>query len=150
MTEPGGPAWRQTIFFPFAITAHLAQGTVLRLAVECPSYQTAVYGHVPLVDAVATIDDGSGTIAFFLVNRGLETVTTVSVDLGSLTPVRLGECLTLAHDDPTAANTPDRQERVAPARNQSARIESGLLTVDLPPISWTAFELIHTNGDTHA
>ena len=25
MTEPGGPAWRQTIFFPFAITARLAQ-----------------------------------------------------------------------------------------------------------------------------
>ena len=29
-TEPGGPAWRQTIFHPFALTARLARGTVLR------------------------------------------------------------------------------------------------------------------------
>ena len=27
MIEPGGPAWRQTIFFPFAITARLATTT---------------------------------------------------------------------------------------------------------------------------
>ena len=26
MTEPGGPAWRQTIFHPFALTARLAKG----------------------------------------------------------------------------------------------------------------------------
>ena len=26
MTEPGGPAWRQTTFYPFSLTAKLAQG----------------------------------------------------------------------------------------------------------------------------
>ena len=26
MTEPGGPTWRQTTFFPFAITSRLAVG----------------------------------------------------------------------------------------------------------------------------
>jgi alpha-L-arabinofuranosidase len=29
MTEPGGPAWRQTTFFPFATTARLARGEVV-------------------------------------------------------------------------------------------------------------------------
>ena len=29
MTEPGGPAWRQTTFFPFAATSRLAQGEAL-------------------------------------------------------------------------------------------------------------------------
>jgi alpha-L-arabinofuranosidase len=50
MTEPGGPAWRQTIFFPFAITARLARGTVLRLDVESPSYDTSEYSTVPLLE----------------------------------------------------------------------------------------------------
>ena len=144
MTEPGGPAWRQTIFFPFAIAARLAQGTVLRLAVESPSYATSEYGTVPLVDAVATIDDDSGAAALFIVNRSQDAAMTVSIDVGSLGPVRLGETITLADDDPTATNTLENQERVAPAPNRSARIEDGLLTVELPAISWTALRLIPT------
>src|SRR5690606_30121195 len=31
MTEPGGPAWRQTTFHPFARTAEAARGDVLRV-----------------------------------------------------------------------------------------------------------------------
>jgi alpha-L-arabinofuranosidase len=142
MTEPGGPAWRQTTFFPFAITARLAQGTVLRLAVECPSYETSEYGSVPLVDAVATIDSDSGEVAVFLVHRSQDAAATVSIDVGSLGRIRLAESLTLADDDPTATNTLEYQERVAPAPNRSVRIEHGVLTVDLAAISWTAIQLI--------
>jgi alpha-L-arabinofuranosidase len=142
MTEPGGPAWRQTIFFPFAITARLARGAVLRLAVESPSYQTSQYGSVPLVDAIATIDNDSGAAALFMVNRSQDAATTVSIDVGSLGPTRLGESLTLADGDPTATNTLEHQERVAPTPNRSVRIEDGVLTVELPPISWTALQLL--------
>ena len=142
MTEPGGPAWRQTTFFPFAITARLAQGTVLRVAVESPSYETSEYGSVPLVDAVATIDNDRGEVAVFLVHRSQDAATTVSIDVGSLGPVRIGESITLADDDPTAANTLEHRERVAPTPNRSVRIEGGVLTVELPPISWTALRLI--------
>jgi alpha-L-arabinofuranosidase len=148
MTEPGGPAWRQTIFFPFAITARLAQGTVLRLDVESPLYETSDYGSVPLVDAVATIDNESGAAALFMVNRSQDTVTTVSIDVGSLGPVRLGESLTLADDDPTATNTLEHPERVAPTPNRSVRIQDGVLTVDLPVISWTALQLIQEPYET--
>jgi alpha-L-arabinofuranosidase len=141
MTEPGGPAWRQTIFFPFAITARLARGTVLRLDVESPSYDTLEYATVPLLDAVATIED-SGAAALFMVNRSQDAAMRVSIDLGSLGPVRLGESLTLADDDPTATNTLEHQDRVAPTPNRSVRIQDGVLTVDLPAISWTALQLI--------
>ena len=37
MTEPGGPAWRQTTFHPFAIAARLARGVALELKLECPT-----------------------------------------------------------------------------------------------------------------
>jgi alpha-N-arabinofuranosidase len=140
MTEPGGPVWRQTIFFPFAITARLARGTVLRLAVESSSYETAEYGTAPLLDAVATID-GTGSVGVFLVHRGLEAPLPVAIELGSLGAVRLRETTTLADHDPTAANTLQHQQRVAPTTNQSARIDDGVLTLDLPPVSWTALQL---------
>jgi alpha-L-arabinofuranosidase len=141
MTEPGGPAWRQTIFFPFAITRRLAQGTVLRPAVESPSYETSAYGSVPLVDAAATIDD-DGAVALFVVNRSQDASTTVSIDVGSLGPVGVAESITLGDDDATAMNTLEHQDRVAPTPNRSIRIGDGLLTVDMPAISWTALQLI--------
>jgi alpha-N-arabinofuranosidase len=131
----------KTIFFPFAITARLARGTVQRLAVQSPSYETAEYGSVPLLDAVATIDDDTGSVAVFLVHRNLDAPTTVSIEIGSLGAVRLRETTTLADHDPTATNTLQHQQRVVPTPNQSARIDNGVLTVDLPPISWTALLL---------
>src|SRR5690606_41831850 len=53
MTEPGGPAWRQTTFYPFADTARHGRGQVLQLPLTCPSHDTAQYGTVPLLHATA-------------------------------------------------------------------------------------------------
>ena len=43
MTETGGPAWRQTIFFPFADFSNLGRGTVLKCEVDCPTYSAEYY-----------------------------------------------------------------------------------------------------------
>ena len=56
MTEPGGPAWRQTTFFPFAITSRLAVGPHSTSSSPRTPTTTAAYGEVPLIDAVATHD----------------------------------------------------------------------------------------------
>ena len=141
MTEPGGPAWRQTTFFPFAVTARLAQGEALHVRVDAPVIATARFGEVPAVDAVVTHgDDGS---AVFLVNRHRTEPMTVQVDLEGLRDASISETHMIADDDPDAANTLQDQERVQPAPNDSASIDDGVLTITLPPVSWTAVGLIH-------
>ena len=90
MTEPGGPAWRQTTFFPFAITSRLAVGEALDVKLTSDTYQTAIYGEVPLVDAVATHDAETGRTAIFVVNRSLDAATTVQVDVSHLGAVEVG------------------------------------------------------------
>ena len=40
LTETGGPAWRQTIFWPFADFAKFGRGEVLRCEVNSPTYAT--------------------------------------------------------------------------------------------------------------
>ncbi len=72
MTEPGGAAWRQTTFFPFAVTSRLARGVTLELKLDCPTYVSERHGVVPVVDAVATYDEATGDTAVFLVNRSLD------------------------------------------------------------------------------
>src|SRR5215217_5639405 len=68
-SEHGGPAWRQATFHPFALTARLARGNVLEVALQSPTYETKQYGTVPLVDATATHDPAAGEVSIFLVNR---------------------------------------------------------------------------------
>jgi alpha-N-arabinofuranosidase len=141
MTEPGGPAWRQTTFFPFAITSRLAQGDALELKLDAPTYATAEYGEVSLVDAVATHDAAAGRAAVFLVNRSQQEAVTVTVDVASLGHIRVLEAHTLSDDDIYAKNTLLEPERVTPRTNDSVVLDGGVLTVVLPPVSWTALSL---------
>jgi alpha-L-arabinofuranosidase len=57
MTEPGGPAWRQTIFYPFALTSRYGRGRVLAVHPESPTIRTASYGDVPVLHTTAVTDD---------------------------------------------------------------------------------------------
>src|SRR3954451_17306405 len=139
--EPGGPAWRKTTFFPFATTARLARGVALEVGIRGPSYSTAEYGEVPLVDAAATVDTATGVAAIFLVNRSQSDDVEVSAGLGALGVDTVSEALTLADADPHAANTTETPNRVRLRPNAATAVADGTLRVSLPPVSWTAVAL---------
>jgi alpha-N-arabinofuranosidase len=141
MTEPGGIAWKQTTFFPFALTSQLAQGAALNVKLEVGSYETKKYGTVPLVDAVATHDEQTGRSAVFLVNRSTTEDIEVTVDVSALGDVRVLDAQTLSDDDVYAKNTLAEPERVGLTVNESATIANGSLTLVLPAVSWTAVSL---------
>ncbi|TDO50596.1 alpha-N-arabinofuranosidase [Kribbella sp. VKM Ac-2527] len=141
MTEPDGPAWRQPTFHPFAITSRLASGDVLRVETSSPSVETAKYGEIPAVDAVATYDAASGKLAVFLVNRSVDTPVEVTVDLTRTGATEVLEALSMYDDDGLAVNSATQPDRVVPKPNDSVRLADGRLTVTLPAISWTALSL---------
>ena len=140
MTEPGGPAWRQTIFYPFADASRLSSGVVLDLLVEAPTYATARYGDVPVIDAAATWDAASGAASVFLVNRGEEDLT-VAVHLTAVPGARLVDASSVWNADPYASNTLDSPDTVVPRPNDSARVDDGRVSVTLPAVSWTAIQM---------
>jgi alpha-N-arabinofuranosidase len=141
MTEPGGPAWRQTTFFPFSLTSRLATGSTLEVQLTSDTYTTDAYGEVNLVDAVATHDDASGATAVFLVNRSQTEEATVTIDLAALKGVSVLDAQTLTDEDIQAKNTLHDQERVGLRRNESVVTGDETVTVTLPPVSWTALSL---------
>jgi alpha-N-arabinofuranosidase len=141
MTEPGGGAWRQATFFPFAVTSRLAVGSSLVVKLESETYQTKRHGEACLVDAVATHDSETGRSAVFVVNRSLESPTEFTVDVSRLGQVSILETHLLTDEDIYATNSYEDQDRVRLVPNDSARIDGGRLTVELPPVSWTAIAL---------
>ena len=146
MTEPGGPAWRQTTFHPFAATSRYARGDVLRLAIDAPSYETERFGEVPLVDAVATRDDAGAVL--FVVNRSLDATVQLAVDTRPLGgQVAAVECLQLADADRHASNTAADPDRVRPrAVSLPPPDVDGEIDVPLPPVSWTMVRLAPTRS----
>lgn len=139
MTEPGGDTWRQTTFFPFSVTSRLAKGEVLRPQINAGTYSTKVYGDAPLVDAVATVDAGNS--ALFLVNRSQTDAIDVSIDVKDLGAHIITEAVTLHDEDVYAKNTLQDQNRVGLKELQGAVLDEGVLTVTLPPVSWSAIAL---------
>jgi alpha-L-arabinofuranosidase len=140
LTEAGGPAWRQTIFHPFALTSRHARGTVLQTPCSTPAISTAQFGETDQVMAVATHDEATREIAVFAVNRSLTEPVVLSVDLRFAATMGLTEHLCLADDDPSATNTKDHPDRVVPRPGTSTLADS-VLTVQLPPISWHCLRL---------
>lgn len=147
MTEPGGPAWRQTTFHPFARTAALAKGDVLETRVAVPTYPTARYGEVPLIDAVATHDAATGAVTVFVVNRSQDESATLDIDLsafgGSLS---VAESVTLTDDDIRATNTREAPGRVTlrpttEIPGAAVSVHGPDVTLTLPRVSWTALHL---------
>jgi alpha-N-arabinofuranosidase len=132
-TVDGGPAWRQSIFHPFALTARYARGTVLRTEPVGPCHETSRYGSVPSVDTVAVHDPETGDLAVFAVNRG-DADLILHLDLRALERPTGLEQLTVVAGDTT--NTMDSPDRVLPRQADRPVVESGRSTVQLAAASW--------------
>lgn len=144
-TEPGVPAWRQTIFYPFALTAAHATGKVLRCDVDCDRIDTALISDIPIIDATVTFDETTGQVSVFLLNRSVDDSVTVDVDLGAWGSLTIADALRIGGADLLATNTADDPFRVAPETISVDSFDAGVLQVTLPTASWSMVRLVAAN-----
>ncbi|MBN9201166.1 MAG: alpha-L-arabinofuranosidase [Microbacterium chocolatum] len=144
--EPGGAAWRQTTFFPFRDAARHARGRVLPLDVAAPTTETARFGPVSDLDAVATVGD-DGEVTVLLAHRGLDAALEVQLPLPGF-EVREATVLAAPADgDRRAVNTAGA-EHVAPRPLEVRPTASDALEVTLPPVSWAVIRLAPASPTT--
>ncbi len=143
MTQPGGPAWRQTIFYPFYYALRYGRGKSMKVAFNSPGYETKDFGLVPYLDTVATYDETAGTLALFAVNRSQTEELTIQTRLGAFHNISAQEHIYLAGFDPKAINSMEQPENVIPKKRslEGRSIEDNLLTITLPPLSWNVITL---------
>jgi alpha-L-arabinofuranosidase len=133
---PGGPARRQSVFHPFAATARHARGVVLDAVMDCETGNTARFGPVPLVDAVATYDAEDGGLCVFAVNRDRSRDARLALDLSDFPPLRLVEHRALDDHDPLARCTAQDPHRVRPHAGLGVERRGADLCATLRPVSW--------------
>lgn len=139
-TEPGLPAWRQTIFHPFALTARYARGAVLNLEVSVRTKDSAIFKNLPMADAVATYDQEIGEIALFLLNREIEESSEFNIQLSDLGALRVVEALQLGGEDLDMTNNATRPNAVVP-RQVKTLMSGETLSITAPRSSWTMIRL---------
>ncbi len=141
--EENGPAWRQSIFWPFARMAALARGQILRTAVTSDRFESDKFGDVDVVDVSATWDEDNGRVALFLANRGLEEAADVEVSLRGFVGGRVirAEVLDVPDGaDRFAANTLENQDQVGLRPLPGVAVNGGTASLTLPALSWSVVE----------
>ena len=143
MTEPGGPAWRQTTFFPFALTSRLATGSTPRGQARraTPTRPTST-ARCPWSTPSRPTTRRRARTSVFLVNRSQTEEATVTIDLTALDGADRARCADAGrrrHPRPRTRSTTRSASASAGPRMSSSVTRS--LTVTVPPVSWTALEL---------
>jgi alpha-N-arabinofuranosidase len=154
MTETGGPAWRQTIFHPFAQMSRFGRGRVLRAEVDSPSYPASYFDprgadnlyfplpEVPYLKLAAVEDPATGALTLFALNRSLDEPMPLEVALrGFGKSGAVGEALELRHKNLKATNTKEKPERVAPVRLKEVKVNKDRLQATLAPASWNVMRV---------
>jgi alpha-L-arabinofuranosidase len=151
MTETGGPAWRQTIFWPFAQMSRLGRGRVLRTRLSCETYAATYYDprgaqdhYFPVQAAylkAAAVADAGGGVSLFLLNRDLEQEMKIDVEIRNFDQLALKEASALHHSDLNAVNDKAFPMRVKPEPLDKVEPGSKGIVVTLKPASWNVIRL---------
>lgn len=137
MTEPGGAAWRQTIYYPYYFASIFGRGTALHLSVDCPGYACEHSENVPYLDVAGVQDAVAGTLTFFAVNRHSTQALALDLALQGFCPkARVIDHQVMADPDLRATNTLAAPDRVVPREGVGAAVADGRLTANLAPLSW--------------
>jgi alpha-N-arabinofuranosidase len=144
MTEKGGGAWRQTIFYPFMDASRYGRGTVLHCPVGVDKYDSLEYCGVPYLEAVGVHNHEKNEISIFSVNRNLESAINLEAEIAGFGDLKLAEHRVLCNADLFACNSAS-EEKVKPSLQTGGRLEGKpgkmRLEVTLPKASWNVIRL---------
>jgi alpha-N-arabinofuranosidase len=142
MTENAGPAWRQTIFFPFLHVSRRGRGKVLDTCLRVPTYEHREHGAVPFLESCVVAGDGEHTLTVFAVNRSMTEPVDLEAGIRGFERLQIVEHLELSHPDPRATNTRDGPAHVLPRPVPGrASVDGSTLSARLSPLSWNVIQL---------
>ena len=153
MTETGGPAWRNTIFYPFADFSNLGRGTVLRADVDSPTYGTSYYDprgtqdlwfpmpSVPYLKFAAVQGENDDSLTLFALNRHLSENMPLSVSAKGFSGMSIERATVLANSDLNAVNTKEAPDHVKPAELDRVKVDGEMISATVAPASWNVIRL---------
>ena len=114
MTETGGAAWAQTIYWPFLYASRYGKGVTLRPVVECDCYRITdgarpplTQHDVPYLETSVIYNEEKRELVVFAVNRSLDEEMELDLDVQGFGQLHMIEHVELFNEDLDAVNTKD-------------------------------------------
>jgi alpha-N-arabinofuranosidase len=139
--EKGGPAWRQTIYYPYQFASLYGRGTALNVSVDGPTYNCQVADDVRYLDASAVHNEDAGTVTIFMVNRHLEESAELDFELAGFANARVIEHKAMEGFGLRETNGPDDPDRISPKDGSGLGVEDGRVKGSLAPLSYHMLRL---------
>ncbi len=138
MTEEGGDAWRQTIYYPYYFASRFGRGTALDLKIaHALSYDADAAKNVPLCSISPAIlrTTRPALCRSSPVNRHGSAPRSTQLSLLAVSGARktVIDHQVMTHADLEATNTAKAQNNVVPRAGSGAAVSGDRLTVALPP-----------------
>jgi alpha-N-arabinofuranosidase len=141
MTENGGAAWAQTIYYPYMHASVFGRGQALVPLVQSPKYDTKEITDIPYLETIAVYNEEASEVTIFAVNRDLDNALPLDVDLRSFSSCEVIGHLVLESDDLKAANTAARPDRVKPHEGGNAAADGFTVRAQLNRASWNVIRV---------
>ena len=141
MTEPGGAAWRQTIYYPYFFASVYGRGVALRLSVDIPRYDAEVADSVPYLDIAGVYNADANALTFFVVNRHPSETMETTIALQQFGAAEIIDHQVIAQLDLEAVNTLHEPTKVAPKKGSGVAVLDDGLYAKFPPYSYHVVRL---------
>jgi alpha-N-arabinofuranosidase len=141
MTMKGGPAWRQTIFYPFQYTSLYGRGRALHAGISSPTYACAKHDAVPAIASACVYNEDAGEVVFFIVNRSLTKDIKVECTLDGFDVKGAAQWVALEGYDLMDENTADNPDNVVPHEKEGVTIGEGAFVFTVSEKSWNMIRI---------
>ncbi len=139
--------WKGASHYPYVQMIRRAKGTSLRCEITCDTYDVPGYAiddmnqyggftGVETVQAAAALNEEAGELTVFVINADAEEEQELKLDARGFEGWKFTEHIEMFSEDPEAANSWDRPDRILPRSNTETRTEKGILTARLKKESW--------------
>ncbi|MFW5684193.1 MAG: alpha-L-arabinofuranosidase C-terminal domain-containing protein, partial [Spirochaetota bacterium] len=140
MTEKGGAAWAQPTYYPFLHASRYGRGVALLPIVDSPTYDSAEFTDVPVLETIGVYNESEKTVTIFAVNKDTEKKLHVEYDVRSFGKSSIAEQIAMAGADIKATNSAKAQN-VKPEIRSDAKVDGGTVVADLDPLSWNVIRV---------
>nr|WP_111298275.1 alpha-N-arabinofuranosidase [Paracoccus saliphilus] len=139
--ERGGPAWRQTIYWPYQMASLYGRGEALAVQVDAPTYDCRVADDVSYLDIAVTHDPKVHMLTVFVLNRHLNDTAELELDITGFSLRAVALHKVMEGHELRATNSPDAPDRIAPVDGAGAAVDGRQLRARLGPLSYHVIRL---------
>ncbi|TXC90551.1 alpha-N-arabinofuranosidase [Metabacillus litoralis] len=140
-TQKGGPAFKQTIFYPFFQVSNYGRGEVLNTLVDAPTMETNKHGEIPLVQSSTTYNPEDNTLSIFALNCSEDDDLLLDAQFRSFGSVKIIDHLVMDGPDLYATNNFDSPDNIKPKKYDISSEAGEQLEIKLPKMSWNMIRL---------